>query len=246
MTATFTDLTDLAAERFGGLAMYANDEFFAGKENLLKPGDGVFIADKYTENGKWMDGWESRRKRVPGYDYCLIRLGLSGRVRGIDINTNHFLGNYPEAAAFDVCEAPLDASVEQLQSAATAWREVVPLSRLQGGQPNLFAIAHEHRVTHVRLRIYPDGGVARLRVYGDVMPNWSALLASDEAVDLAAVVSGGVAVLANDMFFGHRSNLIAPGRAPQMGDGWETRRKRGPGNYWVIVLLGRPAVLSRV
>lgn len=246
MTSAFTELTDLAAERLGGCALFASDEFFAEKENLLKAGDGVFIADKYTENGKWMDGWESRRKRVPGYDYCVIRLGLSGRLRGVDINTNHFLGNYPEAAALDVCEAPLDASVAMLESESVEWKEVVPLSRLQGGTHNLFAIDHDARITHVRLRIYPDGGVARLRVYGDVLPDWPALLATGEPIDLASVTNGGVAVLANDMFFGHRGNLIMPGRAANMGDGWETKRKRGPGNDWVIVQLGRPGTLSQV
>lgn len=244
MTQPFTDLIDLAAERVGGCALFATDEFFAEKENLLKPGRGIFLADKYTERGKWMDGWESRRKRAPGHDWCLVRLGLPGRIRGVDIDTNHFLGNYPEAAAVEACAAPAEAAVAALDGAR--WTLIVPMSRLEGGSQNLFSVAADERFTHVRLRIYPDGGVARLRVHGEVEPDWPTLLASGEPLDLAAVQHGGVAVLANDMFFSHRNNLIMPGRAANMGDGWETKRKRGPGNDWVVVRLGRAGVLSAV
>ncbi|HYY42125.1 MAG TPA: hypothetical protein VE775_05285, partial [Pyrinomonadaceae bacterium] len=62
----FTELVDLAAERLGGTVLYANDEFFAPKENLLKQSAPLFRADEYTERGKWMDGWETRRRRTPG------------------------------------------------------------------------------------------------------------------------------------------------------------------------------------
>jgi allantoicase len=244
MTNPFTDLIDLAAERVGGVALHATDEFFAEKENLLKPGRGVFIADKYTERGKWMDGWESRRKRGPGHDWCIVRLGLPGRIRGVDVDTNHFLGNYPEAASVEACVAPAGATIAELEGAT--WTEIVPMARLEGGAQNLFAVGTETRFTHVRLRIFPDGGVARFRVHGEVLPDWDALVASDGPLDLAAVQHGGVAVLANDMFFSHRNNLIMPGRAANMGDGWETKRKRGPGNDWVVVRLGRPGLLSEV
>jgi allantoicase len=244
MTHPFTDLIDLAAERVGGVALHATDDFFAEKENLLKPGRGVFIADKYTERGKWMDGWESRRKRGPGHDWCIVRLGLPGRIRGVDVDTNHFLGNYPEAASVEACVAPAAATIAEIEDAA--WVEIVPMSRLEGGAQNLFAVGTETRFTHVRLRIFPDGGVARFRVHGEALPDWEALLVSDAPLDLAAVQHGGVAVLANDMFFSHRNNLIMPGRAANMGDGWETKRKRGPGNDWVVVRLGRPGVLSEV
>jgi allantoicase len=243
MTA-FTELIDLAAERVGGKALAASDEFFAGKENLLKPGRGIFIADKYTENGKWMDGWESRRKRTPGHDWCLIRLGLPGVIHGFDVDTNHFTGNYPEHASLEGCLAASDATVDQLNAAR--WTELVPLSRLDGGSQNLFAVASPERFTHVRLNIYPDGGVARLRVHGEVMADLAQLRATSSLVDLAAMENGGVVALCNDNFFGKKDNLILPGTSTHMGDGWETRRRRNPGNDWTIVRLGAPGTLGRV
>ncbi|MSP63304.1 MAG: allantoicase [Myxococcales bacterium] len=241
----FTDLVDFAAERLGGAVLYATDDFFAEKENLLKPGRGVFIPDKYTDRGKWMDGWESRRKRTPGHDWCVIRLGLSGVIRGVDIDTNHFTGNYPEHASLEACEVLGEASLEELLAEAQQWTEILPIVRLAGGSQNLFPIAHPRRVTHLRFHIHPDGGVARLRVHGEVAVD-PARLAAGEMLDLAALENGGVVVACNDMFFGPKDNLILPGPSLNMGDGWETRRKRGPGNDWVIVRLGAPGRLAKV
>ena len=242
--AEFTELVDLAAERVGGKALAASDEFFAEKENLLKPGRGVFIADKYTDRGKWMDGWESRRKRVAGYDWCILRLGMPGIIRGVDIDTNHFTGNHPESASFEACEAASNATVEQLTNAN--WVELVARGRLQGGSQNLFAIASAQRFTHVRLNIYPDGGVARLRVHGEVLPDWPRLAKQAELVDLLAVENGGRALVANDMYFSHKDNLIMPGPSLNMGDGWETKRKRGPGYDWVILQLGHLGTIEKI
>ncbi len=241
----FTDLVDLAAERVGGSALAASDEFFAEKENLLRPGRGVFIPDKYTERGKWMDGWESRRKRGAGHDWCIVKLGLPGRIRGVDIDTNHFLGNYPEFGSIDALATDPDTSMLELTEPSVQWTEILPMRRLEGGARNLFAVEGDRRWTHVRLNIYPDGGVARLRVHGDVQPNWDALLSAGH-VDLAAVENGGVAVLASDMFFSHMNNLIMPGRAANMGDGWETRRRRGPGNDWIVIRLGAPGEIKKI
>src|SRR4051794_1485062 len=160
-------LVDLAAARVGGQALIANDEFFAGKENLLKPGRGVFIPDKYTEQGKWMDGWETRRRRTPGHDWCVVQLGLRGIVRQVDIDTNHFLGNHPPFASLEAaCLADGDV-------ASASWTEILPKSPLNPGSQNLFDIASADTWTHLRLNIFPDGGVARLRVYGVVVPDWT-------------------------------------------------------------------------
>lgn len=244
----FASLPDLASEKVGGRALAASDEFFAGKENLLKPGRGIFVPDKYTENGKWMDGWESRRKRnvTPGdHDWCVIRLGMPGRIRGIDVDTNHFLGNFPELCALDAVEAPDDPSAATLSGSGIEWEEIVPRSRLRGGSQNFFAVTSDRRFTHVRLRIYPDGGVARLRVHGVVLPDWKKLAAAKE-VDLAALENGAVVLGCNDMFFGPKENLILPGRATNMGEGWETRRKRGPGHDWLILKLARPGVARKI
>ncbi|MET0406075.1 MAG: allantoicase [Cystobacter sp.] len=239
----FAELIDLAAEKVGGRTLYANDEFFAPKENLLKPGRGVFIPDKYTEFGKWMDGWETRRKRVPGHDFCILQLGLPGTIRGVNVDTNHFLGNFPEYASVDALEVHGDVSPESLVDAA--WTPIVPRTRLHGGTQNYLPVASEARWTHVRLNIFPDGGVARFRVHGVVRPDLERLRAGD-LVDLAAAENGGIVVTCNDSFFGPKDNLILPGRAPTMGDGWETRRKRVPGFDWIVVKLAVPGTVQRL
>ncbi len=242
-SATFSSLVDLAAERVGGKALLASDEFFAEKENLLKPGRGIFIPDKYTERGKWMDGWESRRKRTPGHDWCIIKLGLPGQIKGVDIDTNHFLGNNPAYASMSACVADSATSGDNLTR--VAWTEILPRSPLQPGSQNLFGIFSQHYWTHLRLNIYPDGGVARLRVYGDVLPDWTRF-APDALVDLAAIENGGKACACSDMFFSHMDNLIMPGRSANMGDGWETKRRRGPGYDWIILKLGRPGLIKKL
>ena len=241
----FTELIDLAAERLGGAVIHANDDFFAPKENLLKAAKPVFIEDKYTDRGKWMDGWETRRRRTPGFDWCIIRLSLPGILRGFLVDTAFFRGNYPERCSIEACAAASDASAEQLQSPATQWAEVLAKSPLKGDSHNLFAVEHPQCVTHLRFKIYPDGGVARLRAYGEVVPDWEKLRAAGE-IDLVAVENGGLAIASSDMFFGSRNNLILPGRGVNMGDGWETKRRRGPGFDWCILRLGAPGVIRRI
>lgn len=242
----FTELIDLAAERLGGVVLAANDEFFAPKENLLKSSQPIFVEGKYTDRGKWMDGWETRRRRTPGHDWCLIRLGLPGIIRGLVVDTAHFKGNYPEHCSIEACTATHHPNVEQLTNEATQWTEVLPKSKLQGDSRNLFSVENSERFTHLRFNIFPDGGVARLRVYGEVVPDWEQLYRRDSKIDLAAVENGGLVIACSDMFFGHRHNLIMPGRALNMSDGWETRRRRGPGHDWVIIKLGTSGTIRRV
>lgn len=246
MTTDFTELIDLAAERLGGAVLYANDDFFAPKENLLKASAPVFIEGKYTERGKWMDGWESRRKRVPGFDWCLVRLGLPGVVRGVVVDTSFFRGNYPESCSLEACVAGPNATAEGLTSDTTGWVEILPTSRLNGDSGNPFAVASGERFTHLRFKIYPDGGVARLRVYGEVVPDWERLRSRGGEIDLAAAENGGLVVSTSDEFFGHRHNLIMPGRGLDMSDGWETKRRRGPGHDWCVVKLGTTGTIRRV
>ncbi len=241
----YTELIDLASERLGGAVLYANDDFFAPKENLLKPGAPVFIEGKYTDRGKWMDGWESRRRRTPGFDWCIIRLGLPGIIRGVVVDTSFFRGNYPEQCSLEACTMDGQPDVEQLMSDATEWAEILPVSGLQGDSQNPFAISGERRVTHLRFRIFPDGGVARLRVYGDVVPDWESLARRGE-IDLAAAENGALVLACSDMFFGHRHNLIMPGRGVDMGDGWETKRRRGPGYDWAVIKLAMRGVIQRI
>ena len=238
----FTKLTDLAAERLGGKALLCTDDFFAEKENLLKSGRGIFIPDKYTDRGKWMDGWESRRKRGPGHDWCIIQLATPGKIYGMDIDTNHFLGNHPPYASVEAINV-FTMPVHELEKAQ--WKEILAKSQLEPGSQNFFEIEDKNIYTHLRLNIYPDGGVARLKVYGEVFKDWE-LVDESEAIDLAAATNGAKSVLCNDMFFSHMDNLIMPSRGVNMGDGWETKRRRGPGYDWIILKLGRPGTIRKV
>jgi allantoicase len=242
----FTELIDLASERLGGAVLFANDEFFAPKENLLKPDPPIFIEGKYTDLGKWMDGWETRRRRTPGHDWCIVRLGLPGIVRGVVVDTTYFRGNYPENCSLEGYAIDAQPTVEQLVSEETEWIEILPMTELVGNSPNLFEVDLGARFTHLRFKIYPDGGVARLRVYGEVVPNWETLNRHGSEIDLAAVESGGLVLSCSDMFFGHKHNLIMPGRALNMSDGWETRRRRGPGHDWATIKLGKPGKIRSI
>jgi len=243
----FTHLVDLAAERLGGRAVAANDEFFAPKENLLKASKPIFIEGKFTDRGKWMDGWETRRRRTPGYDWCIVRLGLPGMVRGLVVDTSFFKGNYPERCSIEGCDlgaASHDNEKQALLSEKTKWIELLPESPLAGDLQNKFAIVPASRITHLRLNIFPDGGVARLRVHGEVVP--CAGRSPRAEFDLAAVENGGRIVASSDQFFGGPLNMLMPGLARNMGEGWETRRRRGPGHDWAIVKLGMPGTIRRV
>lgn len=246
--ASFLKYTDLASERLGGRALYCTDDFFAEKENLLKPGRGIFIPDKYTDRGKWMDGWESRRKRIEGHDWCVIQLATSGKIYGVDIDTNHFLGNHPPFAsleAADLSSIP-EGETMDFDSGNIVWKEILPKSDLKPGSQNLFEIKDHEVYTHLRLHIYPDGGVARLKVYGEVYKDWSTVNTS-ELVNLAAAANGSRAILCNDMFFSHMENLLMPGRGINMGDGWETKRNRTPNNRdWVVIRLAHKGVIERI
>ena len=246
MTADFRELVDLAAERLGGAVLWANDEFFAEKDNLLRAEPAVFVPGKFTDRGKWMDGWETRRRRTPGHDWCIVRLGVPGVVRGVVVDTSFFTGNFPEASAIEGAEiAGVPDPAKLAADPAVSWSPVLVRSRLHGNTRNMFPIASTLRVTHLRFSIFPDGGVARLRVFGDARPGPD-VLRPGHALDLAAIEHGGFVEVCSDMFYGHRQNLIMPGRSTHMGDGWETRRRRGPGNDWTIVRLAARARIERV
>jgi allantoicase len=243
----FTQLADLASERLGGKVLAANDVFFAPKENLLKESKPVFIEGKYTARGKWMDGWETRRRRTPGHDWCIVRLGLPGIIRGVVVDTSFFTGNYPERFSLEGCDlAGISPKQElrTLESPETKWREIFAETALKGNSHNLFSAAQEMRFTHLRLRIYPDGGVARLRVHGEAVPAPKRI--SRTEIDLVAVENGGSVVTSSDAFYGAPRNLLMPYAAKNMGDGWETKRRRGPGHDWVILKLGVPGTIRRV
>jgi allantoicase len=242
----FTQLVDLASARVGGRVLMANDDFFAPKENLLKPGKPVWLEDKYTDRGKWMDGWETRRRRTPGFDWCIVRLGIPGILRGAVVDTSYFKGNYPEQCSIEACALEEDTPIQTVNPDTLRWAEVLSSSPLQGDTQNRFEISDPHRYTHLRFNIYPDGGVARLRVYGEALPDWSRVLADGKCIDLAALANGGRVVDCSDMFFSAPLNLLMPDKSSHMADGWETRRRRGRGHDWVVIRLGIAGTLRHV
>ena len=231
---------DLAQPRLGSEVVFATDDFFADKARLTDPADPVFIPGKYDTNGKWMDGWESRRKRTPGHDWCVVRLGVPGLIAGFEIDTRHFTGNYPPGAELEVCR-----SEEEMPGEEADWVQVTQRLALNGDDRIYVPIAHDEPVTHVRLHIFPDGGVARLRVWGRVAKDW-AKVDPDERIDLLAMENGGRGIIANDEHYGCIENLTAPGRGVNMGDGWETRRRREPGHDWAVLALGAPGRIEEV
>ena len=243
-TGDFRDLADLASARVGARALAANDEFFAPKSNLVKPEPAIFVPGKFTSRGKWMDGWESRRRRTPGHDWCIVALGLRGVIHGVNVDTRFFTGNYPSHCSIDALD--WQGKGEPLKIAADRWTTILEKSALRGDGDNLFEIGDRRPWTHVRLNIFPDGGVARLRVYGEAAIDWGRIVRARATIDLASILNGGLVIGARDMHFGARDNMIMPGRAKNMGDGWETRRRRGPGHDWAIVRLGRLGVVSRI
>jgi allantoicase len=253
-TPSFTSLADLASSRVGGRALAASDDFFASKHNLLKATPPIFIPGKYTARGKWMDGWESRRRRGPGHDWCVIRLGMRGRVRGVNVNTAFFTGNYPSHCSIDAHDTAAMAGGQAVNRALrasqygddAAWTRILDETPLHGDADNFIAIADDRAWTHLRLNIYPDGGVARLRVFGDVEVDWPRVAPGRRLVDLAAIEHGGLVLAASDMHYGAKDNIIMPGRAANMGDGWETKRRRGPGHDWLLLRLGTPGHVRKI
>ncbi len=230
---------NVADARLGAVALYATDDFFAAKERMLQPGEPEWRAGVYDDHGKWMDGWESRRRRDGGHDYCVLKLAAPSTLAALDIDTRYFTGNFPPFASVQACR------VDAEPTAATAWTELLARAALQGDQHNFFELQSSGIWTHLKLNIYPDGGIARFRAYGSVYRDW-AQLSGSAAIDLAAALNGGVALACSDEHYGSMGNLLLPGRGTSMADGWETRRRRGPGYDWVILRLGHSGRIERV
>jgi allantoicase len=231
---------NLADARLGALALDCSDDFFADRQRMLNPEPAIFVPGKYDTHGKWMDGWESRRKRVSGYDWCVVRLARPGRVVGVDLDTSHFTGNFPPSASIEACHV---ASGDP--DAGTAWSVLLAPVNLGGNRHHYFPLDGAQAITHVRVNLFPDGGLARLRLYG--IPEFDAkAVDGDGLIDLIAAINGGTVVTANNEHFGLATNLLQPGRGVNMGDGWETRRRREPGNDWCILALARPGTISAI
>ncbi len=230
-------LVDLAAARLGGRVLSTNDEFFAEKENLILDSDPVWDRERYTDRGKWMDGWETRRRREPGFDWAVVQLGIPGIVQRVTVDTAYFTGNFPESCS-------LEAAHVAGEPGPTHWSEVLPRSPLHGDTRVELPLPRPAPATHLRLNIYPDGGVARLRVWGDPTPPDGSLDGSPR--DLAALASGGRAVDCSNRHYSSPNRMLVTGPARGMWDGWETRRRRGPGNDWAVIRLAGRGEVDRI
>jgi len=231
---------NLADARLGALALSCSDDFFAAMVRMLNPAPAEFIPGKYDQNGKWMDGWESRRKRGPGHDWCVVRLARAGHIHGVDLDTSHFTGNFPPAASIEACGLASGDPNED-----TVWLPLLPAVNLLGNRHQYFATDASRACTHLRVNLFPDGGLARLRVYGAPVFDGSAT-DSDGLIDLVSALNGGTVVATNNEHFGLATTLLLPGRGINMGDGWETRRRREPGHDWCIIALARPGLIDAI
>jgi allantoicase len=237
---TWQENPDLAGRRFGGAVVWANDELFAERENLIKPAAPVFQPYTFGHKGQVYDGWETRRRREDGVDQAIVRLGMPGVIKGLVIDTAFFTGNYPPYASVEACAAEGYPSPDEL----TGWTTVLPKSPLEGDTRNLFEVTDTRRYTHVRLTIYPDGGVARLRVHGSPVADPNFL--NFDHLDLAALANGAEIADCSNRFYSSPNNLIAPGPAAVMGEGWETARRRDDGNDWVSLRLAAKGVIRLI
>lgn len=226
---------NLASPRLGTEAVRCTDDFFAPMARMLADAPAMFRPGVYDEHGKWMDGWESRRRRNAGHDWCVLRLGARGRIAGVDIDTSHFTGNYPKAASLWASDAAGEPGEE-------GWTEILPATALGPSAHHLLPVAAAGPWRWLRLNIFPDGGVARLRVYGDPAPDW----AGEGRAELSALANGGRVVAFNDAHYGDVWAILTEGRGRDMGDGWETRRRREPGHDWLIVALGAPGIVEEI
>ncbi|TCU33320.1 allantoicase [Rhizobium azibense] len=232
---------NLASARLGAKGLYATDEFFAPLERMLQDEPASFDPELYDDNGKYMDGWESRRKRVPGHDWAIVKLAMPGRIFGFDVDTSYFTGNYPPHCSIEAAFAEGGDPTDE-----TAWTEILAKSPLGPSAHHFFENADKEKIwTHLRLHIYPDGGVARLRVYGSAYFDWSKVGESEE-VDLGYIFNGAKSLAWSDAHYGHPDKMLGPGRGINMGDGWETKRRRGPGHDWAVIRLGHPGIIKRV
>lgn len=239
--APFEKYLNLADARLGTRAISVSDDWFAPVDRMLQPHEPEWKEGVYDDNGKWMDGWESRRKRFEGHDHAVIRLGVPGVIKGVDIDTRYFTGNYPPSASLEACFVDGGGDPDD----TVRWTALLPAVDLQGNSHHYHGVADDQPWTHLRLNIYPDGGVARLRVYGIPFRDWTEHR-QGASIDLAAALNGGRALACSDEHFGRMGNILNPGRGVNMGDGWETARRRTPGNDWVIIALGHPGEIERI
>ncbi|MHC1478771.1 allantoicase [Frateuria aurantia] len=231
---------NLADARLGARALACSDDFFAPMDRMLQTQPAIFIPGQYDAHGKWMDGWESRRRRNADHDWCVVRLARAGTIRGVDLDTSHFTGNFPPAASIEGCLLETGDPGPD-----TVWHTILPTVALSGNQHHYHPIEDDGEFSHLRVHLWPDGGLARLRIYG--LPRYTPDdIREDGLQDLASALLGGRVVACNNQHFGAASQLLVPDRGQDMGDGWETRRRREPGHDWCIIALARPGLIEEI
>lgn len=226
---------NLASPRLGANIVEVSDDFFGAAERMLNDAPPIFFPDRYDEHGKWMDGWESRRRRQGGHDHCIIQLGAKGVLSGFELNTRFFTGNHPPHMSVE------GALVDGLPDKNTEWTEIVAQSDLAADSTNPFPIDDNRAYNVLRLNILPDGGIARFRVWGTPVCEWKRQ-DSDGYYELSAIVNAGRVIGYSDAHYGDPWIILTSGRGQNMGDGWETRRRRGPGNDWIVIALGAAGI----
>ncbi|MBK1786784.1 allantoicase [Prauserella cavernicola] len=229
----WTQLTDLASRRLGGTVMWASDELFAEKENLVNPWRPRHQPETFGPKGQLYDGWETRRHREPGDDVAVLRLGAGGTVTGVVVDTAFFKGNYPPFVTVEA--VAVDGYPDVAELSTRDWDVLVDRQPVTGDAENFFIVGSARRYTHARLTMHPDGGVARLRVHGEVVPD--PRLLDRDALDLAALENGAVCTGCSDEFYSSPGNMLAPGLAANQAEGWETARRRDGGNDWAVIRL---------
>ena len=221
-------LIDLAQPRLGTKVIYKTDDFFASANRIISPTIPIFKEGLFDKHGKWMDGWESRRKRTPGHDYIILKLGKPGKISKINVDTSHFNGNQPSMISIEGANSNLN-NINQLK-----WQIILPKKKTKANSHHFFITNNKKIFTHIKFNIFPDGGVARLRLYGSIAKSNNF---RDKKINLASLLDGASVIACNNEHFGKAENILAPGKAKNMGDGWETRRRRHKGHDWLILNL---------
>jgi allantoicase len=234
------NLTNLASPKIGTKIIEVSDDFFGKASRMIDDKDPVFIEDKYDEHGKWMDGWESKRRRDGGNDWAIIELGSPGIISEVDIDTSFFTGNFPPFASIEGLYS------DQKPNKNSDWIKILSKSSLKGDASNKFKVQTKTKVNYIRLQIYPDGGVARFRLFGEVKVDWNFYENKNDLIELSSLVLGGSIVAYNNAHYGDVSALLSEGRGKTMGDGWETRRRREPGHDWIIIKLATKGLIKKI
>ena len=230
-------LINLAQTRLGTKIVYKTDEFFAPASRILNPTPPVFKEGVFDKHGKWMDGWETRRKRGSGHDYLILKLGKPGRIKKVDIDTSFFNGNQPNKVSLQAC-----ISRQNLPNKKTKWTTILNKKKTKPNSHHFFGISNKLVFTHVKLNIFPDGGVARLRIFGELVVS----KLKSKTINLTSVLNGAVPIVCNNEHFGKAENILAPGKGINMGDGWETRRSRGKNFDWLIIRCATAAKVNKI